>query len=111
LFSLELTKHPAGIITLILVCLIALVSIFFSIDSIVVLSDAKLDYGALDFYSLDRYINRGTITYETSTVTFNFGFAGYALFLLSSLFMLITVARNAFTVKKCAKEVITNEKK
>ena len=98
LFLLELGKHPAGFFTLIIVCLIAFFSVFFCIDSILILSDVKQQYSSLDFGSLSRYIERGTINYEYSTLTFDLGLAGYTLFLSAALFMAVTVIRNAFKV-------------
>ena len=99
LLLLELGKHPAGIITLVVTVIITSVSIFFSVDSLAALADARLLYSDLDFNSLNRYIERGAIKYEYSTLTFDLGLAGYSLFLLTSLCMIFTVIRNAFTVK------------
>jgi len=110
LFILELGKHPAGFFTLIAVCLIALASIFFCADSFLILADAKAQYRALDFDSLNRYIERGTINYESSTLTFDLGLAGYALFLSAVLFMAFTVIRNAFAVKPESEKGGINEK-
>jgi len=99
LFILELRKHPAGIITLIITVFIVALSIFLCIDSLIILAQTKAEYSSLDFSSLSRYIERGTIKYQYSTLTFNLGFGGYFLFLLSSVFLLIIVIRNALLIK------------
>ena len=106
LLMLELAKHPAGLITLLIVIIIAAVSIFICANSFIVLAQARYDYTALDLSSLDRYIERGAITYNYSTLIYDLGLGGYALFLLSSLFMAITVTLNAFKVHK----TVVNEK-
>jgi hypothetical protein len=49
--------------------------------------------------SLNRYIERGAINYKASTLPYQLGFLGYALFLLTSVFMLAAVIRNAFTMQ------------
>ena len=98
LFLLELGKHPAGIITVIIAVVIAAASIFFCVDSLVIIADVRRLYTDLDFNSLNRYIERGAIRYEYSTLTYDLGLAGYFLFLLASLFMVTIVIRNALTV-------------
>jgi len=99
LFLLELGKHPAGIVTFIVTVVIAGVSVFFCVDSIIMIANARSVYSELDLASLNRYIERGAIRYEYSTLTYDLGLGGYILFLLSSLFMAITVIRNALTVR------------
>jgi hypothetical protein len=99
LFMLELGRHPAGLITMILTALIAAVSVSLCVHSLALLVQARQTYAGLDLSSLNRYIERGAIRYQYSTLTYDLGMGGYALFLLSSLFMAITVIRNAFTVK------------
>jgi hypothetical protein len=63
-------------------------------------------YSALDFSSLNRYIERGTITYRYSTLTYDLGLGIYLLFFCFSLFMAVTIIRNAFTVMNNTKEDI-----
>ena len=99
LFFLELGTHPAGIFTMILAVLIALTSIFFCVDSLGLLAQARQTYSGLDLSSLNRYIERGAIQYQYSTLTYDLGMGGYTLFLFSSLFMAITVIRNACVVE------------
>ena len=96
LFLLQLGKFPAGFFTLIITAVIAAVSVLFCIGSFFTLVEIKEMYLNLDFSSLNRFIQRGTINYSQSTFTFDLGIAGYVLFLASSIFMLITVIRNAF---------------
>jgi len=102
LFLLELGRHSAGPITMILTVLIAAASVFLCVQSLSLLVQIRQAYAGLDLSPLDRYIQRGAIQYQYSTLTYDLGMGGYALFLLSSLFMAITVIRNAFTVKEGA---------
>ena len=104
LFFLELGKHPAGLFTLVIAVIIAAASVFFCVDSLVLLAEARQIYSGLDLGSLNRYIERGAIKYQYSTLTYDLGLGGYALFLLSSLFMAIIVIRNAFTVRVTVSE-------
>ena len=96
LFLLQLMNFPAGIVTLIITTVIAAVSVWFCIGSLVVFADIREVYLNLDLSSLNRYIQRGTIKYSQSTFTFDLGIGSYVLFLISSAFMLIIVIRNAF---------------
>ena len=102
LFLLELGKHAAGLFTLIIAAIIAVVSVYFAADSLARLVAARQEYSALDFGSLNRYIERGTIKYSFSTFTYDIGLAGYVFFLCSSLFMAVAVIRNAFVVQETA---------
>ena len=97
LFLLELGKHPAGKITLLLALIIGAASLFFAAHSLALLAGVRSAYTALDFSSLNRYIQRGAIQYKFSTLTYDLGLGGYGLLLLSSLFMAAVVTRNAFT--------------
>jgi len=99
LFLLRLGSSPAGIITLIISVIITGLSVWFSAGSFIALMEARETYLNLDLSSLNRYIQRGTINYNHSSLAFDMGLGGYLLFLLSSVFMLITVMRNAFTVR------------
>jgi len=99
LFLLQINKYTAGFLTLIITVLIAAVSLFIGIDSIVVLVFSRLEYSALDLSSLNRYIERGTIKYQYSTLTYDLGLAGYILFLLTSIFTSFFVIRNALKRK------------
>jgi hypothetical protein len=99
LFFLELGKHHAGKITLITVATISAVSIFLGADSLAVTAAAREQYANLDLNSLNRYIERGAIKYQYSTLTYDLGLGGYALFLLSCLFMTVTVICNAFKIE------------
>ena len=99
LFLLQLGKHPAGIITLVIVALITLASLFFSAVSLAALAEARQKYAALDLSSLNRYIERGAIKYRYSTLTYDLGLGVYAFLSLSSLFMAAVVTRNAFIIK------------
>jgi hypothetical protein len=98
LFLLELGKHPAGKFTLILALIIGAASLFFAAHSLALLAGVRSVYTALDFSSLNRYIERGAIQYKFSTLTYDLGLGGYGLLLLSSFFMAAVVTRNAFTV-------------
>lgn len=95
LFLLELGNHAAGLFTLAAVLLIAAAGVFFSVHSLAILSVARRQYAALDFTSLNRYIERGTIQYRFSTFTWDLGLGIYALLLSVSLFTAIVVMRNA----------------
>ena len=99
LFLLQLGKFPAGIVTLIITAVIAALSVWFCIGSFIIFADIREAYLNLDISSLNRYIQRGTINYSQSAITFDLGTAGYILFLLSSIFMFITVIRNAFSAR------------
>ena len=99
LFLLQLDKHPAGLITLILTLLILAASIVFCAGSLLALAEAREKYTALDLSSLNRYIERGAIQYEFSTLTYDLGLAGYALLCLASLFTASIVIRNAIKVE------------
>jgi hypothetical protein len=99
LFLLGLNKHPAGIVTLILAVLISAAGIFFCVNACILLLQAREKYASLDLSSLNRYIERGAIKYQRSTLTYDLGLGVYSLFLFSSLFTVITVIRNAFTVR------------
>lgn len=91
LFALGLGRYPAGLFTLCVCVLAAALSLYFSLDSLAVLSSARQKYEALDFRSLNRYIERGTIKYSQSTLTYELGILGYGLFLISALFMFVVV--------------------
>ena len=110
LFLLELGKRPAGLFTFFMIIIIMAASIFICVNSIVVLTSAREQYAALDLSSLNRYIERGAITYEYSTRTYDIGLGGYSLFLFSSILMTITVIRNAFMVKEAKFEEPVSEK-
>jgi hypothetical protein len=97
LFMLGLGKHSAGIVTLIFAVLISVVSILFCAGSCILLAQAREKYIALDLSSLNRYIERGAIKYQRSTLTYDIGLGVYAMFIFSSLFVVITVIRNACT--------------
>jgi hypothetical protein len=99
LIFLELGKHHAGKITLVVVAAISAVCIFFGADSLSIIAAAREQYASLDLSSLNRYIERGAITYRYSTFTYDLGIGAYALFLLSCLFMSVTVICNAFIVE------------
>jgi len=98
LFLLQLKDFPAGVFTLIITFVIAALSVWFCISSFLALLEIKEIYLNLDLSSLNRYIQRGAINYTQSTFTFDLGIAGYILFLISSVFIFITVIRNAFCV-------------
>ena len=100
LFLLELGKHPAGKITLALTLLIGAASVFLAVRSFELLAEIKSAYIALDLSSLRRYIERGAIQYKASTLTYDLGLGGYAMLLLSSVFMAVVVTCNAFTVRE-----------
>jgi hypothetical protein len=104
MFILQLAKHPAGLITLVVVVVIAAFSILMCIDTFVLLAEARHNYINLDLSSLNRYIERGAIKYQFSTLTWDLGLGGYALFLLSSLFLAAVVMRNAFVVRETVRE-------
>jgi hypothetical protein len=106
LFILELKDHIAGLFTLIITLLLSLVSIVFSVDSILKLSVIRENYTTLDLSYLQRYIDRGTITYTASTLTYDLGFALHILFLCSSLFLGVVVFYNACSTS----EINLNEK-
>ena len=99
LFLLQLGKFPAGIVTLVITVIISAVSVWFCAGSVFELLEAKEIYLNLDLSSLNRYIQRGAINYKHSGLTFDLGMGGYILFFASSMFMLITVIRNAFCVQ------------
>ena len=99
LFLLRLGSYPAGIITLIISVIIFGLSVWFCAGSFITLTEAKESYLNLDLSSLNRYIQRGTISYNHSSLTFDMGLGGYLFFMLSSVFMLIIVTCNAFTVR------------
>jgi hypothetical protein len=99
LFLLGLKDHPAGMVTLVLAALVAAAGIFFCADSLALLAAARQKYASLDLSSLNRYIERGAIKYRYSTLTYDLGFGGFCLLLCSSLFMLVTVIRNACKVR------------
>jgi hypothetical protein len=71
LFALELSTRPAGIITLLTTCVVCLVTTAVNALSFVELLRDRAEYLALDFGSLDVYIERGTIAYSPSTLTFD----------------------------------------
>ena len=96
LFLLELGRHPAGKFSLLLALIIGAASLFFAAHSLALLAEIRNAYTALDFSSLNRYIERGAIQYKFSTLTYDLGLGGYGLLLLSSLFMAAVVTRNAF---------------
>jgi hypothetical protein len=100
LFLLELGKHAAGLFTLIIVMIIVALSVYGAAGSLTQLAAARQQYSALDFGSLNRYIERGTIKYSFSTLTYDLGLAGHGFFLCSSLFMAAVVIRNAFVVRE-----------
>jgi hypothetical protein len=99
LFLLGLGRYHAGIVTLIITLIIISVSIFFCVNTFILLTGAIETYSGLDLSSLNRYIERGTISYEYSTISYELGIFGYILFLLASVFLLVTVIRNAFTLQ------------
>jgi len=98
-FILGLGKYPAGRFTLIITIIICGFSIFFCVNSFISLANSITHYTSLDFSSLNRYIERGAISYNKTTLPYLLGFAGYTLFLLASFFVLITVIKNAVTVQ------------
>jgi len=100
LFMLELRRHAAGKITLVLVALISAAGIFLAADALAALAAARESYAALDLSSLNRYIQRGAIKYQYSTLVYDLGLLGYGLFLCSVLFLAIVVVRNAFVVRE-----------
>lgn len=100
LFMLELGKHPAGKVTLLLALIVCAASLFLAAHSLALLAGVRQAYVALDFSSLNRYIERGAIRYKFSTLTYDLGLGGYGLLLLSSLFMAAVVTRNAFTSRE-----------
>jgi hypothetical protein len=100
MFILKLSECPAGKITLLFVLLIAAASLFFAADSLLVLLLSRKEYAALDFRSLNRYIERGAIKYTRSTFTFDLGLALYSLFSLSSVLLSITAIHNAVSEKE-----------
>ncbi|GHT72146.1 hypothetical protein FACS1894110_26490 [Spirochaetia bacterium] len=106
LFLLELGSHAAGLFTLIVSGIVAAGSLVFSVASALELAAIRVTYRALDLSSLDRYIERGTITYTPSTLTFDLGLALCVLFLCASLFLIINVFYNAFNVKEGTYETI-----
>ena len=99
LFLLQLDKHPAGLITLIVTILVFAATLVFSVNSLMTLVQVRQKYAVLDLSSLNRYIERGAIQYEFSTLTYDLGLAGYALLCLASLFTASIVIRNAIKVE------------
>jgi hypothetical protein len=95
LFILELRNRAAGIFTLAAALLFSALGVFFSVDSVLRLSDLREKYGALDLSSLQRYIEQGTIKYSFSTLTYDLGFAVNILFICSSLFLGAVIFYNA----------------
>jgi hypothetical protein len=96
-FILELRDHPAGLFTLFVTAILSIHGLISSLGSISVLWDIRGKYSALNLSSLNRYIERGTITYKFSTLTYDLGLVLQGLFLLVSLLWLIAVFYNACT--------------
>ena len=69
LFISGLGKYPAGLYTLIIVVLISAASLYIALDAFFQLVQARINYSGLDLSSLNRYIERGAITYRYSTLT------------------------------------------
>jgi hypothetical protein len=100
LFILELKDHVAGLFTLIITLLLSILSMVFSVDSILKLSAIRENYKTLDLSYLQRYIDRGTITYTASTLTYDLGFVLHIVFLCSSLFLGVAVFYNACKISE-----------
>ena len=98
LFILQLGRHAAGRYTLCIAILVSLTSMTVSASALLQIAGNRQNYRMLDLSALDRFIELGTIRYRESTIVFDLGIAGYALFFLAALFMAIAVARNAFSV-------------
>jgi hypothetical protein len=95
LWALKLARCPAGRYTLCITFVLCAASIYFSIDSIKLILEMRHEYLALDLSVLDRYIERGTISYRASTTVFDLGFAAYGAFAAASLFFALCVFRGA----------------
>jgi hypothetical protein len=98
LFALELHVHAAGVITLVIVLLVSALTAGFTVVVFSELIRIKAWYTGLDFSSLDRYIERGTITYTFSTITYDTGIVLCVVFFTTALFLAGIVIRNAVTV-------------
>jgi hypothetical protein len=97
LFMLGLRNSAAGLITFWCTALVSIGGIYFSARALIALNRSRLEYAALDLSSLDRYIERGTITYTASAFTYSLGMALYFLCAFAALFLLVTVLVNACT--------------
>jgi hypothetical protein len=100
LFLLELNRHAAGLVTLVMTLAVCAATAFFAVQSLVSCIGLKAAYTELDLSALDRYIQRGTISYTPSTTVYTIGIVLSAAFAAVALFIAVTVAKNAFTVKE-----------
>jgi len=107
LFALQLNRHAAGFYTLVIAMIVCAASVFMAADSVVKILAIRHEYVLLDLSVLNRYIERGSISYRSSTMVFDFGIAGYALFFASSVFVAASVARNAFAVNDSGEPIIS----
>ena len=98
LLLLDLKRHIAGIVTLCVSLVFSLAACITSVLGIVELMQLKAKYASLDLTSLNRYIERGTISYEYSTLTFDLGIIMFAVLALTAVGLAAVVFRNAVTV-------------
>jgi hypothetical protein len=98
-FFLELKNHAAGFVSLILGSVLSVLGVIFSIYNMLDLFFIRGSYLDLDLSSLNRFIERGTISYSFSTLTFDLGIALNGLFIGVSLFFAMSILINALTVK------------
>jgi hypothetical protein len=95
LFILGLRDNAAGLFTLTLALLVFGAGAALAVDSILRLFAARTSYTNLDLSCLQKYIERGTIKYTASTITYDIGFAINLLFTGLSLFLGTVVFFNA----------------
>jgi hypothetical protein len=100
LFLLELNRHAAGVVTLVMTLAVCAATAFFAVRSLISCIGLKAAYTELDLSALDRYIQRGTISYTASTTVYTIGIVLSTAFAVVALFIAVTVAKNAFTVKE-----------
>jgi hypothetical protein len=95
LFALELSKYPAGIITLIVTCLVCLATLAINVLTLIELIRDKAEYAALNFSALDVYIERGTISYTPSALTYDLGLCLCLAFSAAVIFLALVTVLNA----------------
>jgi hypothetical protein len=93
--GISLARNAAGIITVLVTMVLSAFSAFLSVNAVRSLNESRLRYSVLDLSSLDIYIERGTISYTSSALTYNMGMALYALFICVIVFLLVAVFSNA----------------
>ncbi|MCL2879565.1 MAG: hypothetical protein FWF29_04900 [Treponema sp.] len=99
LYILELNRHPAGPITLILTVIVCAAGLVISVQTLALLAGLRREYSGLDLTVLKRYIDRGTIRFKYSTFVYDMGLALYAALALVSVFTAAAVTRTAMTVR------------